>query len=132
MHEYDAPTRTRAACPVCQWQLDDGDLFCARCGVFLKGENGSPEALNLPIVHLLTQVAGLQRELMRQFRTGQAVQARQFQRALQVQAEQFNKSLAHAAEQTRLQEEKLQRMVRWTAALAALAVAFIFFAFVLT
>jgi uncharacterized Zn finger protein (UPF0148 family) len=131
MQEYNAPPRTKAACPVCQWRLDDGDLFCARCGTFIKGENGSAEALNMPIVHLLTQVASLQQELLRQFRSGQAVQARQFQRALQVQAEQFNRSLAHAAEQTQLQEEKLQRLVRWTAALAALAVAFIFFAFVL-
>lgn len=128
MQYFETETRPAAACPICQSNLDEGDLFCARCGTFLRGDNSSPEALNLPVVHLLTQVCTLQKELLRQFRTGQAVQARQFQRALEVQSMQLENTLAHATAQMELQERRLQMLVRWTAGLAAAAVAITFIA----
>lgn len=128
MHELDTATRVAHACPICQSPIDSGDLFCARCGNFLHGDNSSPEALNLPIVHLLTQVCTLQKDLLHQYRTGQALQARQFQQALRLQADQLNRTLAHAARQMESQERKLRVLVTWTAGLAAAAVAFLFIA----
>lgn len=120
--------RTASACPICQSNLADGDLFCARCGTFLRGDNSSPEALNLPVVHLLTQVCTLQKDLLHQFRTGQAIQARQFQRALEVQSSQLEKTFAHATTQMQSQERRLELLVRWTAAIAASAVGMLFIA----
>jgi len=123
MQDYETEVRLANACPVCQSPLEDGDLFCGRCGSFLRGDNSSPEALNLPVVHLLTQVCTLQKELLRQFRTGQAIQARQFQRALEVQSAQLEKTLDHATRQMESHERRLQIMVKWTAGIAASTVA---------
>jgi hypothetical protein len=128
MQDLDTEVRVGNACPICQSGLEDGDLFCARCGSFLRGDNSSPEALNLPVVHLLTQVCTLQKELLRQFRSGQAIQARQFQRALEVQSDQLEKTLAHATTTMESQERRLQLLVKWTAGLAASAVGLIFIA----
>jgi len=125
MQEYETEIRLGNACPVCQSRLEDGDLFCARCGSFLRGENSSPEALNMPVVHLLTQVCTLQKDMMRQFRSGQALQARQSQRALELQA-QLEKTLANSTTMMESQERRLQMLVRWTAGLAAAAVGLIF------
>ncbi len=128
MQDFDTEVRVGNACPICQSALENGDLFCGRCGSFLRGDNSSPEALNLPVVHLLTQVCTLQKELLRQFRSGQAIQARQFQRALEVQSGQLEKTLAHATTQMEAQERRLQMLVRWTTGLAASAVALVFVA----
>ena len=128
MQDLDTEVRVGNACPICQSGLEDGDLFCARCGSFLRGDNSSPEALNLPVVHLLTQVCTLQKELLRQFRSGQAIQARQFQRALEVQSGQLETTLAHATTQMESQERRLQMLVRWTTGLAASAVGLVFIA----
>jgi hypothetical protein len=128
MQDLDTEVRVGNACPICQSGLEDGDLFCARCGSFLRGDNSSPEALNLPVVHLLTQVCTLQKELLRQFRSGQAIQARQFQRALEVQSDQLEKTLAHATTTMESQERRLQLLVKWTAGLAASAVGLVFVA----
>lgn len=125
MPEFDTATRVANACPICQSAIDNGDLFCPRCGNFLHGDNSSPDALNLPIVHLLTQVCTLQKDLLHQYRTGQALQARQFQQALRLQAEQLNQTLAHAARQIESQERKLRLMVAWATGIAATAVALI-------
>jgi hypothetical protein len=128
MQEIDPDIRVSAngACPVCQSRLDAGDVFCGRCGVFLHGDNASPEALNLPVVHLLTQVCTLQKDLLRQFRTSQALQARQFQRALEVQVQQLEKTLAHAAREAESQERRLNLLVRWSAGLASATALFVF------
>jgi hypothetical protein len=66
--------------------------------------------------------------LLRQFRSGQAIQARQFQRALEVQSGQLETTLAHATTQMESQERRLQMLVRWTTGLAASAVALVFVA----
>ena len=126
MQEYDTDVRTASACPVCQSNLAEGDLFCGRCGTFLRGDNASPEALNLPVVHLLTQVCTLQKDLLHQFRSGQAIQARQFQRALEVQSGQLEKTFAHATTQMESQERRLELLVRWTAGIAASAIGLLF------
>ena len=126
MQDFVTEVRVGNACPICQSGLEDGDLFCGRCGSFLRGDNSSPEALNLPVVHLLTQVCTLQKDLLRQFRSGQAIQARQFQRALEVQSDQLEKTLAHATTTMEAQERRLQMLVRWTAGLAASTVGLIF------
>jgi hypothetical protein len=128
MQDYETDVRVASACPICQASLENGDLFCGRCGSFLRGDNSSPEALNLPVVHLLTQVCDLQKDLLRQFRSGQAIQARQFQRALEVQSDQLEKTLAHHTATMEMQEQRLQMLVRWTAALGTAAVGFIFIA----
>ncbi len=124
MRNFDPPAAAVGACPICHSAVEDGAVFCPRCGVFLKGDGASPEALNLPMVHLLSQVCALQGDLLRQFRQGQALQARQFQQALRLQAQQLESTLAHAARQAESQEQRLRLWLRWTAGLAA-AVAFI-------
>lgn len=128
MQDYETDLRVANTCPICQTRIDGADLFCARCGNFLRGDNSSPEALNLPVVHLLTQVCTLQKDLLHQYRTGQAIQSRQFQRSLQMQAEQLQRTLDHAERQMESHERKLQMLVRWTAGMAAAAVALIFIA----
>ena len=122
MADFDAPARAASACPICQSAVEEGSLFCARCGIFLKGDGSSSEALNLPLVHLLAQVCALQRDLLRQFRQGQAVQARQFQRALQVQTEHLEKTMAHVANQTETSEQRIRLWQRWVTGLAAAVV----------
>lgn len=116
---------SRRACPICQSHIEDGALFCARCGIYLKGDGSSPEALNLPLVHLLAQVCTLQRELLQQFRTGQSQQARQFQRSLHLQSQQLEKTLDHAAHQSESWQRRLQIWQRWTIGLAAAVAALV-------
>jgi hypothetical protein len=128
MQDYETEIQLGDACPICQTALEDGDLFCGRCGSFLRGDNSSPEALNLPVVHLLTEVCTLQKDLLRQFRSTQAIHARQFQRALEVQSEQLEKTLAHATTTMESQERRIHMLVRWTAGLAASGVGLIFLA----
>jgi ElaB/YqjD/DUF883 family membrane-anchored ribosome-binding protein len=122
MQEFETATRLPGACPVCQSRIENGDLFCPRCGNFLHGDNSNPEPLNLPLVHLLSQVCTLQKDLLHQYRSGQAVQARQFQKALQVQSEQFDKALRHAADQAQMAQDRTVLLVRWTSVLAGAAV----------
>ena len=126
MQDFDTELRVTNACPICQSAIEGSALFCARCGTFLRGDNSSPEALNLPVVHLLTQVCTLQKELLRQFRTNQALQARQFQRALELQVQQLEGTLKHAADQTDSQERRMQFLVRWTVGVAATAAGIVF------
>src|SRR5688500_8294262 len=109
-------TATGAACPVCGSRAEAGSLFCAACGAFLKTEDGRTTKKrqtrlavanghtgetpgDYSLVQLLGEVAHLQRDLLKQFRQGQAVQARQFSRALEAQALHLDKALAHAASQ---------------------------------
>jgi len=129
-------TATGAACPVCGARAEAGSLFCAACGAYLKTDDGRrtkkretrtalanghsgdvPEQYSL--VQLLGEVAHLQRDLLKQFRQGQAVQARQFSRALEAQALQLDKALAHAAGQVEASEQRLLLWQRWAAGIAA-------------
>jgi predicted amidophosphoribosyltransferase len=128
MQDFQGEIAVADACPMCQADLEEGDLFCGRCGSSARGENAIPEALNLPVVHLLTQVCTLQKDLVRQFRNNQALQARQLQRAMEVQSSQLELTLAHATTTMELQERRLQALVRWTAILATSASALIFIA----
>ena len=125
-----------SACPVCSSRNDEGSLSCAACGAALKTEddrrtkkretrtavaNGHLRngAAGDPLVQLLGEIAQLQRDLQRQFRQAQAIQARQFSRALEAQASQLEKVLAHAADQVEASEERLLLWQRWAAGLAA-------------
>jgi hypothetical protein len=82
--------------------------------------NGSPHnGLEHGMVQLMGEIAHLQRDLLRQFRQGQALQVRQFERALQAQALGLEKTLAHTAERVKASEERLDVWQRWTAGLAA-------------
>ena len=82
----------------------------------------------MPVVQLLTQVCSLQKDLLRQYRNNQAIQARQFQRALKLQSGQLELTLSHATTTMELSERRLQALVRWTAGLATFAVGLIFIA----
>jgi hypothetical protein len=125
-----------SACPVCSSRTEEGSLSCAVCGAALKTEDGRRTkkretrtavanghlrngAAEYPLVQLLGEIAQLQRDLQRQFRQAQAVQARQFSRALEAQASQLEKVLAHAAGQVERSEERLLLWQRWAAGLAA-------------
>lgn len=122
MPDYTAtalPGGAVAACPSCGSRSSEGDIFCARCGVFLHGPQDGLGAVNLPIVHLLTEVATLQRELLHELRKGQASQARQFQRALQLQADQLEKTLTYGTRQTEAVEQRAQLWQKCAAGLAA-------------
>jgi len=122
MRDPHAPAPPVAsACPTCRARAEEGSLFCARCGAFLRGDGKTPDGLNMPLVQLLSEIAHLQRDLLRQFRQGHILQARQFERALQAQAQQLEKTLAHTAQQTQSSEQRLQFWQRLTAGLAAFA-----------
>jgi predicted amidophosphoribosyltransferase len=125
-----------SACPVCGSRSAEGSLFCAACGALLKTEEGrrtkrretrtalaNGHSGDVPgqysLVQLLGEVAHLQRDLLKQFRQGQAVQARQFARALEAQALQLDKALAHAAAQVEASEQRLLLWQRWAAGIAA-------------
>ena len=121
MRYPDAPAPPDV-CPICQSQALDGAMFCARCGTFLRGDGPATDGQGAPMVHLLTQVCALQRELLDQFRAGQALQARQFQRSLRLQSQQLERTLAHTARQAETSEQRVQVWQRWTAGLAAAVV----------
>jgi hypothetical protein len=125
-----------SACPVCGSRTEAGSLFCAACGAYLKTDDGrrtkkretrtalaNGHSGDVPgeysLVQLLGEVAHLQRDLLKQFRQGQAVQARQFSRALEAQALQLDKALAHAAGQVEASEQRLLLWQRWAAGIAA-------------
>jgi hypothetical protein len=113
-------------------------MFCAACGAFLKDENGrrpqkreaqaavingrpsvATDVVEHSMVQLLGEITHLQRDLLRQFRQGQVLQARQFERALQAQALQLEKTLEHTSQRVESSEERLQVWQRWTVGLAA-------------
>jgi hypothetical protein len=127
-------TSAGSACPVCGSRAETGSLFCAACGAFLKTDDGrrskktrtavaNGHAAEAPgdysLVQLLGEVAHLQRDLLKQFRQGQAVQARQFARALEAQALHLDKALSHAAAQVEASEQRLLLWQRWAAGIAA-------------
>jgi hypothetical protein len=130
-------TPAKSTCPVCSTRATQGAIFCAACGAFLNDENGrrpkrepktavsnghpsvSVDAVERSMVQLLGEITHLQRDLLRQFRQGQALQARQFERALQAQALQLEKTLAHTSQRVESSEARLQVWQKWTAGLAA-------------
>jgi hypothetical protein len=138
-YSADTPlTPARGKCPVCATRADEGAVFCAACGAFLKDENGrrpqkreaktavangrpsvATDMVEHSMVQLLGEITHLQRDLLRQFRQGQALQARQFERALQAQALQLEKTLEHTSQRVDASEERLQVWQKWTAGLAA-------------
>ena len=126
------PAPAKGACPACSSRAEDGALFCARCGAFLTDGNGErpqkrgaqanstpTEGVEHGMVQLMAEIAHLQRDLLRQFRQGQALQVRQFERALQAQAQGLEKTLAHTAERVEASEQRLDIWQRWTAGLVA-------------
>ena len=132
------PAAAKGACPVCTTRFAEGAVFCAACGAFLRSDDGrqkkgqarapvtnggttslSTATVDYSFVQLLGEITHLQRDLLRQFRQGQALQARQFERALQAQALQLEKTLAHTSERVESSELRLQVWQRWTAGLAA-------------
>ncbi len=101
-------------CPNCDAEDLRGARFCPHCGTGLGG-NGVGPAVHAPLVRLLTEVAELQRELMRQMEKGRRSQAQQFQRAITAQAESLQYTLEHHSGQA----ERLHAWQKWTAALGA-------------
>ncbi len=101
-------------CPNCDAEDLRGARFCPHCGTGLGG-NGVGPAVHAPLVRLLTEVAELQRELMRQMEKGRRSQAQQFQRAITAQTESLQYTLEHHSGQA----ERLQAWQKWTAALGA-------------
>ncbi len=101
-------------CPNCDAEDLRGARFCPHCGAGVSG-NGVAPAVHAPLVRLLTEVADLQRELLRQQEKGRRSQAQQFQRAIAAQTE----SLRHTLEHHSRQSERLQAWQKWTAGLAA-------------
>ena len=139
-YSSDTPlTPARDTCSVCTNRAVDGAIFCAACGAFLKDENGrrpqkretktvvatngrpsiATDVVEHSMVQLLGEITHLQRDLLRQFRQGQALQARQFEKALQAQALQLEKTLEHTSRRVESSEERLQVWQKWTAGLAA-------------
>jgi uncharacterized Zn finger protein (UPF0148 family) len=148
-YSADVPAApNKGACPVCNTRAADGALFCAACGAFLKSEDGrrtqkrearattangrpasttvttaaAPENIDFGFVQLMGEITHLQRDLLRQFRQGQAIQARQFERALQAQALSLEKTLAHVDSRVQASEERLQIWQRWSAGLGVAVV----------
>ncbi len=105
---------TTVTCPNCDAEDLRGARFCPHCGTGLGG-NGVGPAVHAPLVRLLTEVADLQRELLRQHEKDRRGQAQQFQRAIATQAE----SLQHTLEHHSRQSERLQAWQKWTAGLGA-------------
>ncbi len=101
-------------CPNCDAEDLRGARFCPHCGTGIGG-NGVGPAVHAPLVRLLTEVADLQRELLRQHEKDRRGQAQQFQRAISAQAE----SLQHTLEHHSRQSERLQAWQKWTAGLGA-------------
>jgi hypothetical protein len=107
-------------CPNCDAEDLRGARFCPHCGTGLGG-NGAAPAVHAPLVRLLTEVADLQHELLRQFEKGRRVYARQFERAIAAQAESLQRTLEHHSRQS----ERLQAWQKWTAGLAAAVAALV-------
>lgn len=101
-------------CPNCDAEDLRGARFCPHCGTGLGG-NGAAPAVHAPLVRLLTEVAELQRELMRQLDKGRRTHARQFERAIAAQTESLQHTLDHHSRQS----AQLQAWQKWTAALGA-------------
>ena len=101
-------------CPNCDAEDLRGVRFCPHCGTGMGGNGVSP-AVHAPLVRLLTEVAELQKELMRQMDKGRRSQAQQFQRAIAAQTESLQRTLDHHSRQS----ERLQAWQKWTAALGA-------------
>src|SRR3989304_9565716 len=99
-------------CPNCDTEDLRGPRFCPPCGTGLGG-NGPPPAVHAPLVRLLTEVADLQHELLRQFDKGRRVYARQFERAIAAQAEALQRTLDDHSRQS----ERLQARQKGTAGL---------------
>ena len=91
------------SCPNCDAEDLRGARFCPHCGTGLGG-NGTAPAVHAPLVRLLTEVADLQHELLRQF-----------ERAIAAQTENLQHTLEHHSRQS----ERLQTWQKWTAGLAA-------------
>ena len=104
-------------CPNCDAEDLRGARFCPHCGTGLGG-NGVAPAVHAPLIKLLTEVAELQSELVRQFDQGRRVQARQFERAIAAQTASLQSTLDHHSSQA----ERLQAWQKWTAGLAAAVV----------
>ena len=101
-------------CPSCDAEDLRGARFCPHCGTGLGG-NGVGPAVHAPLVRLLTEVADLQREMLRQQEKSRVNHARQFQRAIAAQAESLQYTLEHHSRQS----ERLQAWQKWTAGLGA-------------
>ena len=101
-------------CPNCDAEDLRGARFCPHCGTGLGG-NGVGPAVHAPLVRLLTEVADLQREMLRQQEKSRRSQGQQFQHAIAAQRE----SLQHTLEHHSRQSERLQAWQKWTAGLGA-------------
>ncbi len=101
-------------CPNCDAEDLRGARFCPHCGTGLGGDGVGP-AVHAPLVRLLTEVAELQREMLRQQEKDRRSLAQQFDRAIAAQAE----SLQHTLEHHSRQSERLQAWQKWTAGLGA-------------
>ncbi len=105
---------TTVTCPNCDAEDLRGARFCPHCGTGLGG-NGVGPAVHAPLVRLLTEVAELQREMLRQQEKGRRSQAQQFQRAIAAQTESLQNTLEHHSRQS----DRLQAWQKWTAGLGA-------------
>ncbi|MCH7578545.1 MAG: hypothetical protein IH822_12285 [Chloroflexi bacterium] len=105
---------TTVTCPNCDAEDLRGARFCPHCGTGLGG-NGVGPAVHAPLVRLLTEVADLQREMLRQQEKSRRSQGQQFQRAIAAQTE----SLQHTLEHHSRQSDRLQAWQKWTAGLGA-------------
>ncbi len=101
-------------CPNCDAEDLRGARFCPHCGAGLNG-NGTAPAVHAPIVRLLTEVAELQRELLRELDKGRRLHARQFERAIAASTESLRTTLEHHSRQS----ERLTGWQKWTAGLGA-------------
>ena len=104
-------------CPNCDAEDLRGVRFCPHCGAGLGG-NGTAPAVHAPLVRLLTEVADLQRELLRQLDKGRRSRARQFERAIAAQTESLQRTLDHHSRQS----DRLGVWQKWTTGLAAAVV----------
>ena len=105
---------TTVTCPNCDAEDLRGARFCPHCGTGLGG-NGVGPAVHAPLVRLLTEVADLQREMLRQQEKSRRSQGQQFQRAIAAQTEGLQHTLEHHSRQS----ERLQAWQKWTAGLGA-------------
>ena len=101
-------------CPNCDAEDLRGVRFCPHCGTGLGG-NGTAPAVHAPLIRLLTEVADLQHELLKQLEKSRRVYARQFEHAIAAQTESLHSTLEHHSRQS----ERLQTWQKWTAGLAA-------------